>query len=207
MKGLLNDPKFVILLAAGALFVAGSNIVMPLFSNDLGATDENVPPVGLEPLDIQLPSGVSGVMQATHDEKMLPHETNRNANIPSVDSSEYSDPGIDALEIGWTRAPSRDPFRFIESTKEMPAIVGISDVRSEQNDDQITETDTLNVNAVVIGPNYKLAVVDGHLVKEGAAVLAGRINALSTSSVEYRNINGVRQVFPIQPLNLERTRQ
>lgn len=197
MKGLLNNPKFVLALAAGAFAVAGTNILRPLFSVGAFDDEEFVAPVGFESADAVL---ARPTLNSSIDRQST-------IQLSSDGHASLSRGSNDIPDIGWATIPRRDPFRFA-GNDELPKVVH-KDISLGSNDSSVEPAESVdvpeqvNVNAVVIGPSFKLAVVDGQLLKEGEVIRDGRINVLNSSTIEYENEAGISQVFPIEHLNLD----
>lgn len=200
MKGLLNNPKFVIALAIGAFAVVGNNILSPLMSGGAFSSEEVVPPAGIE-----FAESASNPNAVLSNEVAMSASSAKEAQI--VSKHELQADALEVAQIGWAGVPLRDPFRFADKTK--PEILELESVSaapekktspvSQETPDRVPE----KVNAVVIGPAFKLAVVDGELLRPGDELLGGSVKVLNSGEIEYENALGIKQTIPIQQLNLD----
>lgn len=200
MKGLLNNPKLVFALAIGAFVVAGNNILSPLMSNGSFSSEEVIPPVGIKFGDSE-----AIVNRVFSNQVSAPAATMAETQIDDTHLLQTDTQKIP--EIGWAMVPSRDPFRFANEAKSEKINLDSQSAVAEEKLDTVGE-ETLGrtpekVSAVVIGPAFKLAVVDGELLRPGDEMLGGSVTVLNEGAIEYENAIGIKQTIPIEQLNLD----
>lgn len=200
MKGLLNNPKFVIALAVAAFAVAGNNILSPLMSIGSFSSEEVVPPAGIE-----FAESVSNPTVALSNEAAGLASSSKEAQVSS--KHELKADALDVAQIGWAGVPLRDPFRFADKTKPETLVLKSESAAPEKKpfsvNQEMSDRVPEKVNAVVIGPAFKLAVVDGELLRPGDELLGGSVKVLNSGAIEYENALGIKQTIPIEQLNLD----
>lgn len=200
MKNLLNNPKFVLPLATCAFAYVGLSTLAPLLSEHNGTPGAaDIPAFGFAMNDEKLPISKridTQIFETLKEATDFDSQTNESLREISA--------------IGWVRKPARDPFRFADT-----AGVNLEDnlpLESEPPSQEPAQhspalSRAIDVNAVVIGPSFKIAVVDGQLVHEGQSMPDGRLHSVTASGVSYQAPDGALTLLPLGDTKIARPTQ
>ena len=150
MKKLLNNVWAVAAMAALGGLLVVARLIAPLLSGDEDFSD-----------------------YADHEDDWLLDETELEVERLALKS-------VDASEIAWIVAPSRDPFAKQQTLKQ-------ADLHSVQKQIGTTARRRPRLDALVSGTYSKLAVIDGRIVAEGDQVSGYRVAQIGSSNVRLRD--------------------
>ena len=175
MKGVLNNPKVVSLLALAAFGVAGKNILAPIISSPTEENLVDVPAPGLESDQITTTAAVSPIEQRQSGSRGKGHSPT-NQEIPN---------------IGWELHATRDPFTPIGlNTAISAATQSKAEIEVEQPQNVPTPEHNFALSAIAIGATFKLALIDNELVRRGNVVADTEVATVEARALELRDRSG-----------------
>ena len=175
MKGLLNNPKVVAVLALAAFGVAGQNILAPIISSPVQENLVDVPAPGLESTQFT-PASVESDIE--HQQTGSPRE----AHPLSHQEIPY---------IGWALNATRDPFtpfdsNIVMSTETQPE----AEIEVEQAEQGPSPEHDFTLGAIAIGSTFKLALIDNEVVRSGNMVADIQVTTVKARALELRDKSG-----------------
>ena len=190
MKGLLNNPKVVGLLALAAFGVAGKNIFEPMFASPEHPSLADVPAAGLASDTLLTPSG----------------------SIPTEQTQTSSQSGTGAMsnrkipQIGWELNAGRDPFRPLSSkTAVSEALQAAPEHEVAQAEQESAPEHEFMLGAIAIGSSFKLALIDNEVVRSGNVVADIEVSVVEARALELRNKDGAAQKISFNSSELRQT--
>ena len=178
MKGLLNNPKVVSLLALAAFGVAGKNILAPVISSPMNENSVDVPAPGLESDQFASSPVGPSVEQPQANATRTAHPIT-NQEIPL---------------IGWELNTTRDPFTpFGSNAAITTATQAEAEFEVEQPQKAPTPEHEFSLGAIAIGSTFKLALIDNEVVRRGNTVADIEVAAVEARALELRNKSGDAQ--------------
>ncbi|MEM7468244.1 MAG: hypothetical protein AAF387_15345 [Pseudomonadota bacterium] len=184
MAGILNNPKFVLLLAGSAFGIVGYNVVLPLMAPAQESLADAVPPVGLEESALALSEPPASI-----DENTTVNSTVERISTPSS-----------LANIGWGKLEARDPFKFTAEVAEKSSDPLSSEpIQLGPESAAATEIAPANIDvaAIAIGSHFKLAVVGGELVRPGQRLAGTAIAEMQASNIRIQDNSGETKQVPL----------